>query len=418
MTPNINKISLKPNKRLKNLQCKCEEIRKNIKKDVLENRGFSCKYDDVKYKQDLAEACKRLKNLQYKCDGIRKVINKDLLEYRGFGSYGHVTYEQDLAEASELPTLLQRKCNGIRRNANGDVFKDGNGSVAYAGTCEQKSVEPYVDRQRNGSGKYIGDSMIETRRNGNKEAAHVEVGESTDKVSRESAFLDCNGSREYKVNKETRNKVVGEEEDGGKSQPEIEETCKLLKVLNFSSNLNRISETDEDENYQNGFDKQTKGAPGNDFQDGKRGDSIDEMQSVNMQKVHAEIVQKYKMKKKNTRLIKRRVVNGEKRVTWVTNKITKENEVTWLNKTKEMGWEMTEEMEKLLTVCDADKISTGPTGTGKQCINPRTTRGGGWVPPPLAFFPYYFFDDSNWKNCFSVSVTRDRRHILAYVTSS
>ena len=51
-------------------------------------------------------------------------------------------------------------------------------------------------------------------------------------------------------------------------------------------------------------------------------------------------------------------------------------------------------------------------------INPRTPRGGGYHPPPLAFFPYHFFGDSNWKNCFSVSDTRDRRHILAYVTSS
>ena len=44
--------------------------------------------------------------------------------------------------------------------------------------------------------------------------------------------------------------------------------------------------------------------------------------------------------------------------------------------------------------------------------------GGGWVPPPLAFFPCNFFDDSNGENRLIVSVTRDGRHILAYVTSS
>ena len=46
--------------------------------------------------------------------------------------------------------------------------------------------------------------------------------------------------------------------------------------------------------------------------------------------------------------------------------------------------------------------------------------GGGLMqpPPPLAFFPCNFFDDSNRKNRLIVSVTRDGRHILAYVTSS
>ena len=51
-------------------------------------------------------------------------------------------------------------------------------------------------------------------------------------------------------------------------------------------------------------------------------------------------------------------------------------------------------------------------------LNPRTPRGRGWIPPPLAFFPCNFFDDSNRKNRLSVSVTRDGRHILTYVTSS
>ena len=56
-----------------------------------------------------------------------------------------------------------------------------------------------------------------------------------------------------------------------------------------------------------------------------------------------------------------------------------------------------------------------------QCVtvfNPRTPRGGGWIPSPLAFFPCNFFDDSNRKNCLIVSVTRDGRHIFAYMTSS
>ena len=42
----------------------------------------------------------------------------------------------------------------------------------------------------------------------------------------------------------------------------------------------------------------------------------------------------------------------------------------------------------------------------------------GGVGTPLAFFPCNFFDDSNRKNRLIVSVTRDGRHILAYVTSS
>ena len=45
-------------------------------------------------------------------------------------------------------------------------------------------------------------------------------------------------------------------------------------------------------------------------------------------------------------------------------------------------------------------------------------RPGGWIPPPLAFFPCNFFDESNHKNRLSVSVTRDGRHILTYVASS
>ena len=52
----------------------------------------------------------------------------------------------------------------------------------------------------------------------------------------------------------------------------------------------------------------------------------------------------------------------------------------------------------------------------KNYFNPRTPRGGGYQ--PLAFFPCNFFDDSNRKNCLIVSVTRDGRHILTYVTSS
>ena len=43
---------------------------------------------------------------------------------------------------------------------------------------------------------------------------------------------------------------------------------------------------------------------------------------------------------------------------------------------------------------------------------------GGWVPPHMVFFPCNFFDDSNRENRLIVSVTRDGRHILAYVTSS
>ena len=50
-------------------------------------------------------------------------------------------------------------------------------------------------------------------------------------------------------------------------------------------------------------------------------------------------------------------------------------------------------------------------------LTPRTPRGGVDT-TPLAFFPCNFFDDSNRKNRLIVSVTRDGRHILAYVTSS
>ena len=45
-------------------------------------------------------------------------------------------------------------------------------------------------------------------------------------------------------------------------------------------------------------------------------------------------------------------------------------------------------------------------------------RLGGVDATPLAFFPCNFFDDSIAKNRLIVSVTRDGRHILAYVTSS
>ena len=56
---------------------------------------------------------------------------------------------------------------------------------------------------------------------------------------------------------------------------------------------------------------------------------------------------------------------------------------------------------------------------GISRVNPRTPRGRGGVDAtPLAFFPCNFFDDSNRKNRLIVSVTRDGRHILAYVTSS
>ena len=49
-------------------------------------------------------------------------------------------------------------------------------------------------------------------------------------------------------------------------------------------------------------------------------------------------------------------------------------------------------------------------------FNPRTPRGVDAT--PLTFFPCNFFYDSNRKNRLSVSVTRDGRHILTYVTSS
>ena len=49
-------------------------------------------------------------------------------------------------------------------------------------------------------------------------------------------------------------------------------------------------------------------------------------------------------------------------------------------------------------------------------FNPQTLRGGGDTTPGV--FPCNFFDDSNRKNLLIVSVTRDERHILAYVTSS
>ena len=52
-----------------------------------------------------------------------------------------------------------------------------------------------------------------------------------------------------------------------------------------------------------------------------------------------------------------------------------------------------------------------------KSLNPQTPREGVGT-TPLAFFPCNFFDDSNRKNRLSVSVTRDGRHILAYVTSS
>ena len=45
-------------------------------------------------------------------------------------------------------------------------------------------------------------------------------------------------------------------------------------------------------------------------------------------------------------------------------------------------------------------------------------RPGGVDTTPLAFSPCNFYDDSNRKNRLCVSVTRDGRHILTYVTSS
>ena len=45
-------------------------------------------------------------------------------------------------------------------------------------------------------------------------------------------------------------------------------------------------------------------------------------------------------------------------------------------------------------------------------------RPGGMDTTPWRFSPVTFFDDSNRKNHLSVSVTRDGRHILKYVTSS
>ena len=45
-------------------------------------------------------------------------------------------------------------------------------------------------------------------------------------------------------------------------------------------------------------------------------------------------------------------------------------------------------------------------------------RPGGVDATPLAFFPCNFFYDSNRKIRLNVSVTRDGRHILTYVTSS
>ena len=74
---------------LKTLQCKCVEIRKDIKENVIEDAGFGCRADDHKYEDDFAEACKLLKMQQRKREGIRPDIKKDVLEDRGFGSkYG------------------------------------------------------------------------------------------------------------------------------------------------------------------------------------------------------------------------------------------------------------------------------------------------------------------------------------------
>ena len=64
------------------------------------------------------------------------------------------------------------------------------------------------------------------------------------------------------------------------------------------------------------------------------------------------------------------------------------------------------------------KLHQISTSIRKVQFNPRTPRGGGLMQPPLAFFPCNFFYDSNRKNRLSVSVTRDGRHILTYVTSS
>ena len=55
-------------------------------------------------------------------------------------------------------------------------------------------------------------------------------------------------------------------------------------------------------------------------------------------------------------------------------------------------------------------------GLIKIALTLRRPGGGGYH--PLALFPCNFFDDSNSKNHLSVSVTRDGRHILTYVTSS
>ena len=75
------------------------------------------------------------------------------------------------------------------------------------------------------------------------------------------------------------------------------------------------------------------------------------------------------------------------------------------------------------------KICHG-SGVMQQKVGPRVNlpplvlcvltlgRPGGLMQPPLAFFPCNIFYDSNRKNRLSVSVTRDGRHILTYVTSS
>ena len=56
------------------------------------------------------------------------------------------------------------------------------------------------------------------------------------------------------------------------------------------------------------------------------------------------------------------------------------------------------------------------TGSLLVIINPRTPKGVDTTPPGV--FPCNFFDESKRKNRLCVSVTRDGRHILTYVTSS
>ena len=63
------------------------------------------------------------------------------------------------------------------------------------------------------------------------------------------------------------------------------------------------------------------------------------------------------------------------------------------------------------------RVTLNPTADLHNSIQPSDAQGG-WYHPPLAFFPCNFFDDSNGETRLIVSVARDGRHILAYVTSS